>query len=121
METNFDDSPLSLEFGIFNYENQQLVQHSRIDSHHIEDYVWFQPMPWDVHKSFEKKKMKQQLWKLEERHETDDNSFKQCSSSKVTDHNRLLQQLDAGAPGSDRERVSVFLIRICFNVFLFLI
>ncbi|CAN0880019.1 hypothetical protein LINGRAHAP2_LOCUS13418 [Linum grandiflorum] len=90
METNFDDSPLSLEFGIFNFENQQLVQHSRLGSHHIQDYVWFLPMPWDIHKSFDKKKMKQQLRKLEERHETDDNGFKQCSSSKVTDHTRRL-------------------------------
>ncbi|CAN0880097.1 hypothetical protein LINGRAHAP2_LOCUS13462 [Linum grandiflorum] len=71
---------------VFNLQDRKLVEHFRLPrNNYYEDYTWFLPMPWDIHKHLNKKKKKCD--------EIDDNGFKLCCSSKVTGHNRSPQQL----------------------------
>ncbi|CAN0892707.1 hypothetical protein LINGRAHAP2_LOCUS17713 [Linum grandiflorum] len=46
--------------GVFNLVDGKLVEHSRLPKNSYQDYTWFLPMPWDIHKhlkNFKKEKM----------------------------------------------------------------
>ncbi|CAN0879978.1 hypothetical protein LINGRAHAP2_LOCUS13395 [Linum grandiflorum] len=83
-----------LDCGVFSLEDRKIVEHSRLATNNYQDYIWFLPMPWNIHKHLNKKnkknKNKQKPRKSKEHHEIDVYEFKKCSLSKVADRNGLL-------------------------------
>ncbi|CAN0879979.1 hypothetical protein LINGRAHAP2_LOCUS13396 [Linum grandiflorum] len=97
---NVDYGP-GLDCGVFSLEDRKIVEHSHLAADNYQDYTWFLPMPWDIHKQSNdeknKNKNKKKPRKPKENHETND-GLNKCSSSKMTDRNRLLLERASDLP-----------------------